>query len=93
MLQVRALALAAALLWGGGFFLVGVVNLAAPGYGIAYLDLGASLYPGYAGPGGLGSVLVVTLYGLLDGAIAGAIFAWIYNLVARPRARGAPPVT
>lgn len=84
-LSVKGLAVAAAVLWGGGFLLVGLVNLVAPGYGVAYLEIGAALYPGYAGPAGVGSVLVVTLYGLLDGAVAGAILAWLYNLAARPR--------
>ncbi len=89
MLHIKALAVAAAVLWGGGFFLVGVVNLIAPAYGVAYLEIGAALYPGYDGPGGLGSVIIVTLYGLVDGAIAGAIFAWLYNTAARPtRAAG-----
>ena len=44
--------------------------------------LGASIYPGYHGPAGFGSVIVVTLYALLDGLVCGALFAWLYNAFA-----------
>lgn len=80
-LSTRGLATAIALLTGGCFLFVGLVQLAFPSYGGAFLDLGASIYPGYHGPDGIGSVIVVTLYGLVDGAIAGAILAWLYNWV------------
>lgn len=78
-LCVKSLALAAALLWGGMFLVVGIFNLVADGYGSMLLEFGASIYPGYHGPGGFGSVIVVTLYALVDGAIAGALIAWLYN--------------
>jgi hypothetical protein len=32
-----------------------------------------------------GSVITATLYGLVDGAIAGALFGWLYNLLAHRR--------
>lgn len=78
-LCVKSLALAAALLWGGMFLVVGIFNLVDGGYGSMLLEFGASIYPGYDGPGGFGSVVVVTLYALVDGAIAGAVLAWLYN--------------
>jgi hypothetical protein len=81
-LNLRALTITGAILVGGSFGLTGLVNLVFPSYGVAFLDIGSSLYPGYGGAGGIGSVLVVTLYGLLDGAVAGAVFAWIYNAFA-----------
>jgi hypothetical protein len=59
--------------------------LAFPSYGGAFLDLGASIYPGYQGPDGIGSVIVVTLYGLVDGAIGGAVLAWLYNWATRAK--------
>ena len=80
-LNIKALAIAGAVVWGGGFFLVGLLNLLFGSYGTAYLELGASLYPGYHGPGGFGSVIVVTLYALLDGAVTAAILGWLYNLL------------
>jgi hypothetical protein len=42
----------------------------------------ASLYPGYSGPAGFGQVIVGTLYGAVDAAIGGALFAWLYNRFA-----------
>lgn len=80
-LSVKGLTTAAALTWGGCFFLVGIAHLIWPSYGEAWLELGQSIYPGYS-PGGLGSVIVVTLYALLDGAVAGAVFGWLYNRFA-----------
>jgi hypothetical protein len=40
------------------------------------------VYPGYHGPGGFGSVIVATLYAAVDGAVCGAIVAWLYNFLA-----------
>lgn len=81
-LNIRALAIVGAILVGGSFFLLGLANLIFPSYGGAFLELGASIYPGYHGPGGFGSVIVVTLYAAVDGAIGGAILAWLYNFFA-----------
>jgi hypothetical protein len=81
MFSPRALALTAAILWGASFLLIGLANLVWPAYGVTWLELGASIYPGYA-PGGFGSVIVVTAYATLDGAVVGALFAWIYNKAA-----------
>lgn len=80
-LSLRSLALTSAIVWGGSILLTGLINLAVPGYGRVFLELCASLYPGYELSGTLGSVLVGTGYGLVDGAVIGAIFAWIYNRV------------
>lgn len=84
-LNVKALAVVGAALTAGSILFFGILNLIFPGYGAAFLDLFASIYPGYDGPDGLGSVLVGTLYGVVDGAIGGALIAWLYNLgVGRP---------
>jgi hypothetical protein len=82
-LKVTALALAAGLLWGGAILVVGLANLAWPDYGRAFLEVTASIYPGYQPGSGIRSVITATLYGLVDGAIGGAIFAWLYNLFVR----------
>lgn len=84
-LSVKGLTAAIAFLTGGCFLFVGLLELAFPGYGEAFLKLGASIYPGYHGPDGIGSVIVVTLYGLVDGAIGGAIVACLYNWVTRAK--------
>ena len=86
-LQVTALALTAGLLWSGAILVVGLANMVWPDYGRAFLDLTASIYPGYHPGSGIGSVITGTLYGLVDGAIGGAIFAWLYNMLV-PRRPG-----
>jgi hypothetical protein len=89
VLNVKALAFTAGLLWGGCLALIALVNLTSPEYGRAWLDVVASTYPGYDGPAGLGSVIVVALYGLVDGLICGALFGWVYNAFAGRRAPAA----
>lgn len=82
-LSVKALAVTGAVFWGAAILLVTVANLIWPGYGRAFLDLVASIYPGYHAGAGAGSVVIGTLYAAVDGAGAGAVFAWLYNLAAR----------
>jgi hypothetical protein len=80
--NVTAFAISLGLIWSCAIFLVGLANLAWPPYGQAFLALVASIYPGYHADPTFGSVIIGTLYGLLDGFIGGAIFAWLYNLLA-----------
>lgn len=81
-LNLKALAVALGLAWGGGVFVMGVAHLFWPGYGSAFLELVASVYPGYR-VGGFGEVIVGTLYALLDGAVCGVVIGWLYNAAAR----------
>ena len=82
-LNVKAAAIALALVWGIlAMFLTGLLNLIWPGYGRDFLDVMASVYPGYSATGGFGNLIVGTIYGLADGAIAGAVYAWLYNRLA-----------
>ena len=78
-LNVKAFAITCALMWGLGLFLIT--------WWIILLD-GASgeavfisrVYRGYAiSP--FGSVIGMA-WALVDGAVGGAIFAWLYNLIA-----------
>ncbi len=78
-LSVKSLIITAAILWAFSLFFVGVLNRLFPPYGKAFLEVMSSIYPGYKTVGTLRSVIVGTLYALVDGAIAGALFAWIYN--------------
>ena len=79
-LDVKTTAVTLALIWGLlGMFVTGLANLIWPGYGQALLYVMASLYPGYQGTPSVGQVIIGTLYGLLDGAVVGAVFAWLYN--------------
>lgn len=80
--NIKALAIVAGICWGGAFLVVGLANLIFGGYGAAFLELGEAIYPGYTAEAGFGSVIVATLYAVVDGAVCGAIFAWLYNLIA-----------
>jgi hypothetical protein len=82
-LSLRALAITAALLWGGAVLVCGLANLVWPMYGVTFLQLVSSIYPGYHATHSLGSVVVGTLYALVDGAVCGWLFGWLYNRLAR----------
>ena len=79
-LNVKAMALTFGILWAGAFFLVAGAQQVWPTYGVAFLELMDSVYPGYA-PGGFGSVIMGSLYAVVDGAIGGAVVAWLYNRI------------
>ena len=82
-LDVKSAAAADAVVWGGwAIFLTGVANLIWPDYGQAFLEMMASVYPWYQATASFGQVLIGTLYGVVDGAVIGAIFAWLYNVCA-----------
>jgi len=79
ILSVRSLAIVSALLWGGAILTVGLVNLAAPSYGAVFLQCMSGVYPGFHNSRTFVDVLVGTGYGLVDGAVGGAVFGWLYN--------------
>lgn len=81
--NVIALAITIGLLWGASILITGLANLIWPPYGQAYLELAASVYPGYHASPDLGQIIVGTLYGTMDGTIAGFLFGWIYNLTSK----------
>lgn len=81
-LSVKATALAIGILWAGCILLVGLVNLAAPSYGQAFLQLASSIYPGFQNSHHFLDVLVGTGYGLVDGGIGGVILGLLYNCFA-----------
>ena len=65
-------------------FSVSAASMATIGRGgQAFLEVMASVYPGYTAAASFGEVIIATLYGLLDGAVGGAILAWLYNCIAR----------
>jgi hypothetical protein len=81
--NVKALAIACAILWGGCVFLVGLANLIWSGYAVNFLQWLASFYPGYHATRSIGEVAIVTLYAIADGLIGGAVFGWLYNRLAK----------
>jgi hypothetical protein len=78
-LSVKGLALASGILWGVAMLGMGLANLIWSSYGQQFLQLMASVYPGYHATRSVGEVIVGTLYGVVDGFIGGAVFAWLYN--------------
>jgi hypothetical protein len=80
--NLKAMALAGGLMWGGAILALALANVVWPAYGRAVLDGAASVYPGYHPGTGAGSVITGTLYAFADGAVAGALFGWLYNRLA-----------
>jgi len=83
--NLTAMALAGGLFWGAAILAVASANLIWPSYGRAVLDWSASVYPGFHPGSGIGSVVTGTLYALVDGAVAGGVFGWLYNVLAPTR--------
>ena len=83
-INVKALAVASAILWGAAMLGMGLANLIWSGYGQQFLQTMASVYFGYHATRSIAEVIVGTLYGTVDGLIAGAVFAWLYNQFAKP---------
>ena len=78
-LSIKAFALACGLVWGIGLFVLTWWVILFDGASGDPTVIGR-VYRGYSlSP--LGS-LVGLIWGLVDGAIGGAVFAWVYNLFA-----------
>ena len=80
--NISALSLTVGLFCGAAILVVGSANTLWPNYGRAFLEIAASVFPGYRPGPAIGSLITGTLYGLVDGAIAGAVFGWLYNLLS-----------
>jgi hypothetical protein len=85
-LNSKALALTAGILWALALLLVGAANLIWSGYGVVFLRLMASIYPGYHAAGSISDLIVGVLYALVDGAVCGLVFGWLYNVFVGKRA-------
>jgi TRAP-type mannitol/chloroaromatic compound transport system permease large subunit len=64
---------------------MGLANQIWSSYAQQFLETMASVYVGYHATRSIGEVMVGTLYGAVDGFIAGAVFAWLYNQFAGPQ--------
>ncbi len=78
-LNLRALILTGGILWGGAFLLTVVANAVWPTYGVAFIALMASVYPGYHGLASFGDIVVGTLYAIVDGAVFALALGVLYN--------------
>ena len=79
-LSLRATMLAGGLLWGGAILMVSLLNHARPDYGLSFLQMVSSIYPWFHSSHTVEGILVGTLDGFVDGALAGLLFAWLYNV-------------
>ncbi len=80
-LSLKAMAIAAGLLWGGAILCVGLINMIDPSYGMNFIQLTSSVYPWFHASRTIGNVAIGTVDGLVDGVLAGLIFAALYNAV------------
>jgi len=78
-LSLKALAISGGVLWGTGILCVGLIHSADPSYGVKFLEMTSSIYPGFHMTGIIGRVALRTIEGFIDGAIIGLVLAWLYN--------------
>jgi len=81
-LSPKALALSLGALWGAYVFLLGIFLAFFPNARFfwvsrEFLDILATLYPGYAAT--LGGSFVGLFWGFLCGALGGLLIAWLHN--------------
>jgi hypothetical protein len=79
-LNVKALAVTCSLVWGLGLFMVTLWILLMDGPSAGPTFIGR-VYRGYSVT--LPGAFVGLLWALVDGAIFGAVFAWLYNRLAK----------
>jgi hypothetical protein len=75
-LNVKAFGLACGVLWGGGMFLVGLIDTIST-WGDAWGQVMSSIYLGYT-PTILGSI-ICGIWGFLNAGLLGLLLAWLYN--------------
>ena len=78
-LDIKAFGLSAGIIWGAAVFLLGLA--ASTGYGGAFMNLIASVYPGYTAT--FQGSIIGGVIGFIDMRIGGLIFAWLYNKLSK----------
>jgi len=81
--NTKALAVTSGVLWGLAMLVTGLGNLIWGNYGRQFLQTMSSVYPGYHATRSVAEVVVGTLYGVVDGLVGCAVFAWLYNQFAK----------
>jgi hypothetical protein len=80
----KAMTWAFGILGGACILFVGLINLRISSYGVEFLRMMSSVYPGFHDSRTLGDVIVGTSYGFVDGAILGFIFSSLYRWIGGP---------
>jgi len=80
-LDIKGLALGMGISWAACMLFVGWVS--AFGWGVKFVEMMSSAYIGFA-PTFLGGI-IGAVWGFIDGAIGGAIIAFVYNIAAKQK--------
>lgn len=75
--------IAAGLLWAAAILCVGIIHMADPNYGVNFLQMTSSVYPGFHSAGTAGNLVIGTIEGFIDGAITGLVLSLLYNAFTR----------
>lgn len=86
-LSIRGLALAGGIVWGLACLLCAIANALWPPYAQDFLTMVASFYPGYDAQPVPAQIVLVGAYAFVDGLIAGALIAWLHNLLRGRKSR------
>ena len=79
-LNAKNFGLAGGIIWGAGMLITTLISQAT-GWAAGFLNIMATVYPGYT-ISGVGSI-VGFVYGFIDAFIGLYIFAWLYNWLGR----------
>jgi len=78
-ISVRGLIFAGGLIWGATVAFVGFMNFRDATYGAGFLAALSSMYPGFHNTRAMLDIWIGVGYGVVDGAITGLLFGWVYN--------------
>ena len=81
-LNLKALTIASAIAWAVASYSSHWPTLFGPRTAKHGCSWGSRSILATAGSAGFRSVIIVTIYAALDGAVAGAVVAWLYNTFA-----------
>jgi len=86
-LNPYAAALSLAAVCGSWLLIMGSIHLRNPAFGNEFLSMFSGLHPGFHMDRTLGDLLVGIGYAMMDGAVVGLLFAWLYNRVLSHQAK------
>lgn len=78
--NIKAFAVALGIVWGGGCLLMGLMAMGCS-WAQPFVNAVGTMYVGYQAT--MVGSLIGMLWGFIDAAIGGAIFAWLYNTLAK----------
>lgn len=79
--ETKRVAITGGIIWAAALFITTLVSVFTGGYGKAFLDSIASIYPGYS-ISVVGSIIAL-IYGFLDVFVGVYIFMWVYQKLGK----------